>query len=359
MEPVHESESAATQAAIRPGSGGMTMTTIAALEVHVPLLLDVRNPYGVASRSYVGVPMAIPATRMPVVGRFLKGADLEIEYRGRDGTPFRTLHDPLSPQGGNPDAIAERIGRILQSRFMPPLGHQHSLTGKPVRNHAKTAGAWGDLDHFDLSAASPYVELARQAAWRNFASNDGVVHVATPFPVWHANPETNSVALDEPSFIASGFVANGQFGIGRLRAATAYVEAFDHETATRIHGAVQSIDPDYDRVDDLATLATALASRIEEEIGVKIVDLPTELVGAFHDVDATRRGGVPIERDRARELLTGIVRLRDWIESPDGADAPGHGRLEREWRKCRMRLQRIEGIVPASVPTSARPGAFR
>lgn len=102
-----------------------------------------------------------------------------------------------------------------------------------------------------------------------------------------------------------------------------------------------------------------MASRIAEEIGSEVVELPADLVGAFHEVDATRRTGGLVERDRATEVLSAIVRLRDWIVSPAGAGAPGHGRLEREWRKCRIRLLQVEGIVPLADPAALAPGGFR
>jgi hypothetical protein len=337
----------------------MAVPATASIELDVPLLLDVRRPNGVASRSYVQVPISIPVVEMPVVGRFRKGADLQVEYRGRDGMPFRALIDPSSQSGRTPDAVAGRIGVLLQSRFLPHLGHEHALTGEPVRNYGVPVGRWGGLDGFDLSAAEPHVELARRAASRSFAGCGGEIQVATPFPVWRTGPVANAVALDDRSIDSSAFVINGQFGIRRLEAAIAYVEAVHGGAAPRIHGTVESIDPEYDRVDDLAPLAAALASRITEELGSEVVDLPRDLVGAFHDVDATRRAVGVADRDRAVEVLSAIVRLRDWIDSPGGAGAPGHGRLEREWRNCRIRLLQVEGIVPLLGPAAPAPGGCR
>lgn len=337
----------------------MPASPTAPIVIDVPLLLDVRRPNGAATRSHVRVPLPIPVVEMPVVGRFLKGSDMPVEYRGRDGTPFRALIDPATRSGRTPDAVAGRIGVLLQSRFLPHLGHEHALTGEPVRNYGVPVGRWGELDGFDLSAAGPYVELARQAASRNFASSGGDIHVATPFPIWRADPVANSVALSDPSIDTSAFVINCQFGIRRLEAAAAYVGAVHGGAGPRIHGSVQSIDPEYDCVDDLAPLATALAARISEEIGSEVVELPRDLVGAFHDVDATRRIGGISERDRAVEVLGAIIRLRDWIGSRGGAGAPGHGRLEHEWLNCRVRLLQVEGIVPLADPASPAPGGFR
>lgn len=337
----------------------MAVPATASIDIDVPLLLDIRRPNGAATRSYVRVPLQIPVVEMPVVGLFLKGADMPVEYRGREGTPFRALIDPTSQSARTPDAVAGRIGVLLQSRFLPHLGHEHALTGEPVRNYGVPVGRWGELDGFDLSAAGPYVELARHAASRHFAGSGGDIHFSTPFPIWRADPVANSVVLSDPSIDSSAFVINTQFGIRRLEAAAAYVAAAHGGGAPRIHGAVQSIDPEYDRGDDLAPLATALAARISEEIGSEIVELPRDLVGAFHDVDATRRTGGICERDRAVEVLGAIVRLRDWIDSRDGAGAPGHGRLEREWRNCRIRLLQVEDIVPLVGPASPTLDGFR
>lgn len=338
----------------------MPTPSVASIEIDMPLTVDIRRPDGSALRCCVNLPIAIPVVEMPVVGRFLGGADLSIEYRGRDGTPFKALLDPLS-RGGRPgpDVIAAKVGAIVQSRFMPPLKLGHALTGELVLTYGPPVGRWGHLDGCDLTAATPRVELAREVVRQNLSFSGGEIHVATPFPIWRANPEANSVALDDPSILSGEFVINGQFGIRRLDAAAAYVEAVRGGGAPDVYGAVQSIDPDYDRVDDLAPLATALASKIAEEIGSEVVELPADLVGAFHEVDATRRTGGLVERDRATEVLSAIVRLRDWIVSPAGAGAPGHGRLEREWRKCRIRLLQVEGIVPLADPAALAPGGFR
>lgn len=338
----------------------MPVPSVASIEIDMPLLVDVGRPNGKASRSHVRVPVSIPIVEMPVVGRFRKGADQPVEYRGRDGTPFRVLLDPAT-RWGHPtgEALAGKIGSVVQSRFLPPLGIEHALTGETVRSYGVPIGDWDKLEGYDLTAATPRVELAREAAWRNLSFSAGEIHVATPFPIWRANPEANSVALDDPSIDSSGFVINGQFGIRRLEAATAYVGAVHGGPAPQVQGAVQYIDPEYDRVDDLAPLAAALVSIIADEIGPELVELPAGLVGAFHEVDATRRTGELPERDRATEVLTAIVRLRDWIVSPAGANAPGHGRLEREWRKCRIRLLQVEGIVPLTGSAAPAPGGFR
>lgn len=338
----------------------MPSSTTPSIEIEIPLLVDVRRSNGTASRSQILVPISIPVVEMPVVGCFLKGADLKVEYRGRGGTAFKALGDPLSPWGRpHPDVVAGQLGTIVQNRFMPPLGVEHALTGETVRSYGVPIGRWGHLDGCDLTAAVPRVEFAREAALRNLTCSGGEIHVAAPFPIWSANPEANAVSLEDPSIRSSGFVHNGQFGIGRLGAATAYVEAVAGRGPPQIYGAVQSIDPDYDRVDDLVSLAAALGPRIVEEVGSELVDLPSDLVGAFHDVDATTRAGGPGARDQAIELLTAIVRLRDWIDSPDGGLAPGHGRLEREWRKCRIRLLQIEGIAPLVDPPAAGPNSLR
>lgn len=326
-------------------------------------VLAVSRKDGRRERIRVVVPCPIRKFEtLPVVGRFQLARKKEIVRFGLDGRPFG-LHEELHDYGATFRTKAGNFAgpwctEILGEKF-PNLGEKLPKSAKldPPLPSPSTA-AKGRVDHpalardWDLEPAAARIAAIKERAAADFAVSAGELLKAAPFPRWFVSQDGEQIDLvkasDEHRLEESYFAAE------RLGAAE---ELAVLRSGRRGHawcrGKVVEMDPAYQLDRDEVFLARGVGQYFADRFRVPVVDLPSDLVRAWHDVSSgprMRRDSAPVQ---AIDVIASGFRLMAAFEACPELSGRAGPHPDPWWCRIRDRILQVDGLGPQVLPETS------
>ncbi|GJD87813.1 hypothetical protein BHAOGJBA_1318 [Methylobacterium hispanicum] len=322
------------------------------LEVMATVLAESRKD-GCRERIRVIVPCPIREFEaLPVVGRFLLARGKEIVRFGLDGRPFgrhEELHDYGStfrtPAGNFAGPwCTEILGRELPkpAKSEPQLPSTAQAAKGRIGDPA-LAAAW----NLNLDAAR--IAAIEERAAADFAVCAGELLTVAPFPRWSVSGDGARIELVKASdeiLHEENFVA-----AERLCAAEeiAALRSGERGLAT-CRGRVVDLDVAYQTDRDEVFLARGVGQFFAERFRIRVQELPSDLVRAWHDVASgtrMRRDGDPAQ---AVDLIASSFRLMAAFEAHPELSGRTKPHPDPWWQRIRDRIVHVEGLGSQVVP---------
>lgn len=298
---------------------------------------------------------------LPVVGRFQLARGKEIVRFGLDGRPFgphEELHDYgatfRTPSGNFAGPwCTEILGQVLPrpAKSEPPLPSLAQAAKGRVGEPA-LAGAW------DLEPDSARIAAIMERATADFAVCAGELLTAAPFPRWCVSQDGTRIELVKAS--------------DEYRVEENYVAAERRDAAEELagiwnggrglascRGKVVEMDPAYQLDRDEVFLARGVGRYFAEKFRVPVVDLPGDLVRAWHDVSA----GMRMRRDSASvqaiDVIASGFRLMAAFETCPQLSGRAGPHPHPWWSRIRDRIVQVDGLGPQVLPAASGPAPWQ
>lgn len=322
------------------------------LEVMATVLAVSRHE-GRLERIQVIVPCPIRAYEaLPVVGRFQLARGKEIVRFGLDGRPFG-LHEELHDYGATFKTPAGNFAgpwcsEILGQKPMTPAKSDYPLPS-PGQGAKGRLGDPSLHRMWDLDPDAARITAIRERAAADFAVCAGELLTVAPFPRWCVSADGSRIELVKSS--------------DEIRIEENYVAAERSDAAVevavlqggvrgemRVRGKVLEMDPAYQFDRDEVYMARGIGRYFAEKFRVPLVDLPSDLVRAWHDVMMGMRMPRLGDRDQAMEVIASGFRLMAAIEACPALFGRAGPYPDPWWSRIRDRIVQVDGLGPNVLP---------